>query len=687
MLKLDSKIELINRVGQTTAKRLKLLGIKTVRDLLFHFPFRYEDFSKITQVKDVKDGDLVNIVGQVELIQKKRSPRKRMYITEGLVTDANGDQIKIIWFNQPFITNYIKVGDTVSFTGKISQDFSGAVLKSPNYEKVSNSSKAQGITPVYSLTANITQKQVRFLVKQVINFCNQIEDYLPQNVIDSQKLFGLAKTIKELHFPSSFDSLEKARNRLAFDELFLVQLQSQTLKKNLKSQKSIKIEFKEKDTKNFVNSLSFKLTDDQKKSSWSILQDLKKEKPMSRLLEGDVGSGKTITSVIAALNTALNKLQTVIMVPTEILAFQHYNSIKKNLANFNIEVGLYTRTKKIFNEQNQTKKTAKEIIKNGAMEIIIGTHSLIQEDIEFKNLALAIIDEQHRFGVKQRKALMEKSGDPETIPHLLSMTATPIPRSLALVIYGDLDISIIKEMPKGRKKIITKLVNENKRNEAYNFIQKEIEKGRQAFVVCPLIEESEKMEADSVNEVYNKMKKVFPDLQVAMLHGKMKAKEKDEIMDEFLKNKTNILVSTSVIEVGVDVPNSTIMIIESADRFGLAQLHQFRGRVGRSEHQSYCFLFSDAASGKTKERLEALEKHHSGLDLAKIDLKQRGPGEVYGTEQKGFPEFKMADLFDSVQIKAAQDEAVKILEEDGELKKYPLLKAKLDRMNEEVLLS
>ncbi len=686
MLSLNSKIESITRVGKTTAKRFKLLKISTINDLLFHFPFRYEDFSKITPIKDLKTDTLVNVVGQIELIQKKKSPRKKIFITECLATDSNGDQIKIIWFNQPFITKYIKVGDLVSFTGKITTDYTGPILKSPNYEKISSSSTstAQGITPIYPTTANITQKQITFLIKQVINLSSEIPDFLPSNIVEKLKLFTLQKAIQEMHFPTDFNSLELARYRLAFNELFLVQLQSQTLKQNLKSQKSIAIPFAENETKKFVNSLPFKLTDDQKKSAWTILKDLKKSEPMSRLLEGDVGSGKTVTAVIAALNTALNNQQVVIMVPTEILAFQHYNSITKDLKEFNIEVGLFTRTKKIFNNSNQTKKIMLEAVKNGAVEIIIGTHSLIQETVEFKNLALAIIDEQHRFGVKQRKTLMEKSGDKNTIPHLLSMTATPIPRSLALVIYGDLDISIINELPKGRKKIITKLVDENKRNNTYDFIAKEIKDDRQAFVVCPLIEESEKIEASSAEEVYKKLLKIFPNLKVALLHGRMKAKEKEEIMDNFLKNKTNILVSTSVIEVGVDIPNSTIMMIESADRFGLAQLHQFRGRVGRGEHQSYCFLFSGNNSSKTKTRLKALENHNSGLELAKIDLKQRGPGEVYGTNQKGFPEFEMANLLDHNLIKLAQDEAIKILEEDFELKKYPKLKEKLNELNEKI---
>ncbi|MCK5416181.1 ATP-dependent DNA helicase RecG [Candidatus Parcubacteria bacterium] len=687
MYYLTTKIEDINRVGVTTAKRLKLLNIKTIQDLLYHFPFRYEDYSQITDIKDVQIGTSVNIIGQIELIQKKRSPHKKMYIVEALILDSNDNKIKAIWFNQPFIVKNIKIGDTVSLTGKISQDYTGPILKSPNYEKIYNKQTSpQGITPIYHLTANLTQKQISYLIKQVIDTVNSIEDFLPENIQKSQNFLSLPETIKAIHRPKDFNELEKARKRLAFDELFLTQLQSQIIKKDLKSNTSHSITFSEKETKKFVKSLPFKLTDDQKKSAWVILKDLEKSKPMSRLLEGDVGSGKTITSVIATLNVALNGYQSVIMVPTEILAIQHYESISKDLKDFNIEIGLFTRNKKIYNQQSTTKKKITEAIKNGAVDIIIGTHALIQETINFKNLALAIIDEQHRFGVEQRKTLINKSDNKNITPHLLSMTATPIPRSLALVIYGDLDISIIKEMPKNRKPIITNAVKENKRKEAYDFIRKEIKNGQQAFVVCPLIDESEKLEAKSVKEVFERLKKVFPSLKIAILHGKLKAKEKEKTMDDFLKNKINILVSTSVIEVGIDIPNSTIMLIEDADRFGLAQLHQFRGRVGRGKHQSYCFLFSDNNSEKVRERLSALEKYNNGLDLAKIDLKQRGPGEVYGINQKGFPEFKMANIFDHLLIKSAQDEAINLLKLNPNLENLPILKKRLDNWNKNIHL-
>jgi len=391
---------------------------------------------------------------------------------------------------------------------------------------------------------------------------------------------------------------------------------------------------------------------------------------MSRLLEGEVGSGKTLVAVIAILNAVLNKKQAVLMVPTEILAKQHFETISKLLAGLDIKIGLVTRTNKLISNGKKLKAT--DIVAEA--DIIIGTHALIQEDIKFKNLALAVVDEQHRFGVEQRKTLVAKSGG-ELTPHFLSMTATPIPRSLALALYGDLGLSVLDELPKNRKKIITAVVPEKKRAAAYEFIRKQIREGRQVFVICPLIDLSDKLGVKSVEEEYQKLKKIiFPDLNIGKLHGRLKPKAKEEVMKEFLEKKIQILVSTSVVEVGVDVPNASVMMIEGADRFGLAQLHQFRGRVGRSIHQSYCFLFTDSDTEKTLKRLAAVVKCNNGFELAKMDLKFRGPGEVYGIEQKGFPELKMASLFDYALMKQAREQAVKIMAIDQELSRWPALR-------------
>ena len=741
MLTLTTDITNITRVGKTTANQLKRLGIETVQALLFYFPFRYDDFSKLTPIDKLQAGMSANIVGKIELIQNKRSPRKRMYITEALVSDEH-ETIKVIWFNQPFIARNLRVGDRVSLAGKVEDDYSGFVMRSPIYEKISYPTPplirggnkregyhTQGLVPNYHLTANLTQKQIRFLIKQVIGMANKVADWLPTEIKNTLRMLDLAEAITKIHFPKTQNDIEQARKRLAFNELFLIQLQSQLIRRDIKSCVSSSAPFREKEIKKFVDSLPFKLTNAQRKVAWEILQDIAADKPMSRLLEGDVGSGKTVVAVMAMLNAALNKKQAVLMVPTEILANQHFESVSKLLAGFDVRVGLLTRSARRLNTKtpasptsqggqkhkntktNISKKQIVEMVKNGEVDIIIGTHALIQEDVEFKNLALAIIDEQHRFGVEQRKALAEKSkhnkyptsdipasqrGERHQIsemPHLLSMTATPIPRSLALALYGDLDISIIDEMPKNRKKISTFVVPEAKRQDAYKFIRAQINQGRQIFVICPLIDFSDKLGVRSVKDEFKKLdEQVFPDLEIGFLHGRMKPKEKERIMQDFLDNKIKILVSTSVVEVGIDVPNATIMMIEGADRFGLAQLHQFRGRVGRSEHKSYCFLFFDRSdfvgrrdseivpSDKILKRLQSLVNCNDGFALAKMDLKFRGPGQVYGTAQKGFPKLKIATLFDYQLMKQARDEAVKLIDKDDSLDSWPELKKKLGEL-------
>ncbi|MFC1678468.1 ATP-dependent DNA helicase RecG [Patescibacteria group bacterium] len=679
MLTLNTEIIKINRVGAATAKRLNRIGIETVEDLLFYFPFRYEDFLVITPIDKLVPGTSANVVGRIELIQNKRSHRKRMYITEALVSDKT-ESIKVVWFNQPFIAKNLRVGDTVSLAGKVSEDFSGPIMNSPNYEKVTirGAVHTQGIVPMYRLTANITQKQIRFLIKQIIKLSNKLPDWLPGETQKNQKLLSLDQAIEKIHFPSNMNDIEKAKERLAFNELFLLQLQSQIIKHDLEKAKATPIPFKEKQTKDFVDSLPFQLTDAQKKSAWQILLDTKENKPMARMLNGDVGSGKTVVAAIAMLNAALNNVQSVLMVPTEILAKQHYDTLCKLFEKNKIKIGLITRSDKKTNFDKETR--ADSISQN--TQILVGTHALIQEKIEFSNLGLAIIDEQHRFGVEQRKTLIEKSGNKKTIPHLLSMTATPIPRSLALALYGDLEISVINEMPKNRKPIITQVVSEANRQKAYQFIQGQIDQGRQVFVICPLIDISDKLGVKSVKEEFEKLdKQVFPHLTIGYLHGRMKSKEKEDVMKRFLNNKTQILVSTSVVEVGIDVPNASIMIIEGADRFGLAQLHQFRGRVGRGEHQSYCFLFSETNNERTMKRLQVLTNSYDGLSLAKADLKFRGPGEIYGTHQKGFPEMKVASIFDYELMKRARTEAISLLDTDKDLGSHPALKQKNSEQN------
>ena len=675
MITLDSGITELYRVGQTTAKFLKKLGLENVHDLLFYFPFRYDDFTRSMPIVELQADTNANIIGTIELMNNKRSAKRRMSITEALVSDET-DSLKVIWFNQPFLSKTYRVGDKISLAGRVSDSYGQLTMVSPVSEKIYSDDliHTKGLIPNYHLTANLTQKQLRFLIKEVIGLAEKEPEWLPLEIKKRLGLIGLDRALRQIHFPKNQAEVTAARERLGFTELFLRQLKAQMIKRELKSRRAWPIEFRLQDTKEFVSSLSFRLTDAQRKSAWEILRDLEKKEPMSRLLEGDVGSGKTLVAVLAMLNVALNKKQSVLMVPTEILAAQHFQSVSQLLKPYNIRISLLTGSHK-----------DKDAVK---ADIIIGTHALIQEKVNFPNLALAIVDEQHRFGVNQRQKILDFNRASGITPHFLSLTATPIPRSLALAIYGDLDLSIINQAPIGRLPIMTKLVTESARSAAYDFIRKEIRAGRQAFVICPLIDESDRLGVKSVKQEHAKLDKdIFPELKVGLLHGKLKSAEKEKIMSDFLANKIQILVSTSVIEVGVDVPNATLMLIEGAERFGLAQLHQFRGRVGRSTHQSYCLLFpssEEISNPKTIERLQAMTKYNDGFSLAKIDLKLRGAGELYGESQSGFPELQIASLFDYANIKKAQDEARALVNDDPELKKYPLLKQKLGEWEDKV---
>ncbi|MCX6740106.1 MAG: ATP-dependent DNA helicase RecG [Candidatus Parcubacteria bacterium] len=680
MFSLNTPIELLTRVGKTTASRLKNLGIATVFDLLYNFPFRYEDYSKIVNIRDLKPGEAVTIKGKIVLIENRRAHRRRMTITEALIEDDTGS-IKVIWFNQPFLTKNLKPGDDIFISGTPEIERLTLQFVSPAYERSTqfDSLNTAKIVPIYSLTANLTQKQIRFLLSQALRSVNLVEDWMPPEIREKNNLMPLPQALSQIHFPNNQEQMALARRRLKFDELFLIQVSSQILRQFLAQAKAPQIQFKEKEIKSFVSSLPFTLTNDQKKASWQILLDLEKSSPANRLIEGDVGSGKTMVALIALLNTALNNYQGVLMAPTEILAVQHFKSISSFLKPFGFKIALLTGNEKnIFGQDKMKKQDVLKLIKTGEINIIIGTHALIQDEVDYQNLGLVIVDEQHRFGVEQRKKLKDKNRNGLT-PHFISMTATPIPRSLALVLYGDLDLSLIKEMPKGRKRIITKLIEEANRQQAYQFIRQEINQGRQVFVICPLIDESDKLGVKSVTAEFKKLAEhVFPDFRIGLLHGKLKSAEKEKVMNDFKNNEINILVSTSVVEVGIDVPNASIMMIEGADRFGLAQLHQFRGRVGRGEYQSYCFLFSENFSQKTRERLSALVKSSDGFALAEYDLKFRGPGEVFGTRQSGLPELNIASFNDLELINLAKAEAHNFFEHYS-LADFPLLKNKIEQ--------
>ncbi len=716
-MNLSTPISELNRVGKVLGTRLKYLGIETAEDLLFYFPFRYEDYSKAEVIDELQDGEQVTIHGKIEHIASKRSPRKRKIITEAIVADASG-KLRIVWFGQPYIAKVLKTGDSVYLSGKVTRDAFGLHMTGPAYEKEKTETVSQEglstmhtarIVPIYPLTAGITEKQIRFLMAQILPAAKEVPDWLPEEMIHQAKMMSLSDALQSIHFPENWEQVKQAEKRLKFDEIFLLQLRAEMIRQEIKRVKAPEITFQEDLIKQFVQSLPFELTKDQKIAAWEILQDLQKTQPMNRLVEGDVGSGKTVVAAMAMYNAILCGYQSVIMAPTEVLAFQHFDTLTKVFAPFDVKIGILTRSratatvadakKESFSEQ---KKQLLEKIHTGEIQIMIGTHALLSENVEFNKLGLVVVDEQHRFGVEQRRMIRDKSGLKKVTPHFLSMTATPIPRTFALTLYGDLDLSIIKTKPMGRKPIVTRLVEPHNRQKAYDFIRKQVQDGRQVFVICPLIEQnlngenevgsakkkqnvligSPITEMKSVMEEYEKLSKViFPDLRVNFLHGKLKSKEKEEVMQAFAAGQTDILVSTSVVEVGVNIPNATVMMIEGAERFGLAQLHQFRGRVGRSDHQSYCFLFTDSISESVSERLKFFEQTLDGFVLAEYDLQTRGPGEVYGKTQSGLMSMRLATMQDTDIIKQARDFA-----RDIDFKQYPQLKEKVKQWEKSVHL-
>ena len=713
---LDTSIKEISRIGISFQRKLQRMGIKTVEDLLWHFPHRYEDFSNIIHVSKVKLNETCCILGKILEIKNTRTWKRKMIITEAIVQD-NSSAIKVVWFNQPYLIKTLKEGDVVCLAGKVSFGDKGVFLSSPAYEKIPATNNEQQefthtgrIIPVYPETEGLSSRWLRYILKPLLlEFKNKIPEILPQKIIKTENLLPINQAIWQVHFPDSNSEAEKARARFSFEELFLIELSVLKERLRLNKEKAPAIPLNIELIKELVSSLPFKLTDAQRKCAWQILKDLEKPRPMSRLLEGDVGSGKTVVAVIAALNVVKAGFQVAFMAPTEILAKQHFQEVAKLLRPFKVRIALLTgKEDKIISQK--LKNEILEISRNklldkarkGEIDVLIGTHSLIQDKVKFGNLSFCIIDEQHRFGIEQRARLCRSyGGQAKLIPHLLSMTATPIPRTLALTIYGDLDLSILDEMPKGRKKIITKVIPPEERKGAYDFIRQQVKIGNQIFVICPRIESGIRnqesgiknrdvlswAEAKAVKEEYEKLsKKVFPDLKVGMLHGKMASKEKEKVMKNFKAKKIDILVSTSVVEVGIDVPQTTVMMIEGAERFGLAQLYQFRGRVGRSDLQSFCFLFTDSPAKKTRQRLEAIVKAENGFKLAQKDLEIRGPGTLSGVKQWGIPDLAMENLKNLPLVEKTREAARELLDEDADLKKYSFLKERLKKFEKRIHL-
>jgi ATP-dependent DNA helicase RecG len=677
---LNAELTVLQGVGPVNANSLERLGMKTLGDMLYYFPFRYEDYSQLKPIKSLFYGEVVTVIGTVQSVYTRPVKGGKSSVVEVVISDGTA-ALRLSFFNQPWIANKLKSGDAVSVSGKVDQYLGRLVMNSPDYEpvEIENLHTAR-IVPIYSLTERITQKWLRGVMNQVItHWAPAVVDALPENIRLSARLVSLSEALTQVHFPSSQDRLKLARERLGFDEIFYLQMGVLQQKRDWKSVDGRRFTAPADWFDARVNSLSFQLTAAQHSALADIRGDLDSGKPMNRLLQGDVGSGKTVVAALGAAIVVNAGAQAAIMSPTSILAEQHYRNFKSLLAGENGMMKESEIRLMIGSTPDIRKEEIRQGLFAGSIKIVIGTHALIEDPVLFKDLQFIVIDEQHRFGVEQRAALRGKGSN----PHLLVMTATPIPRSLALTVFGDLDISVIDEMPVGRQPITTYVLRPQERERAFTVIRGQISSGKQAFIVYPLIDESEKIEARAAVDDFEKLSnEIFPDLKLGLLHGRMKPADKDEVMAKFRDKQYDILVSTTVVEVGVDVPNSTVMLIEGADRFGLAQLHQLRGRVGRGADQSFCLLIPTHEDAIENERLQAMTQTNNGFELADLDLKTRGPGEFLGTRQAGFATtLKMASITDVKLIEKARDQAQSLFERDPYLEKpeHALLKEAFER--------
>jgi ATP-dependent DNA helicase RecG len=674
---LDSPITVVKGISTALSARFGKLGVKTVRDLLYFFPHRHLDYSKLKFISQLAEGEEQTIVANVWQAQETRPGGRRS--TEAIVGDETGN-IRVVWFNQPYLAKTLATNEKIMLSGRVSLFKGHHVFLSPEWEIMEGPDfvgvHTARLVPVYPLTQGLRPRQVRRLMKEFIDrWVGQLVDFLPVELRQRLGLLELPVAISQAHYPEDAATKDKARVRLAFDELFLLQLGVMRKKRSWQeSRPGTPFDLKKPMLKQFITSLPFTLTSAQDKVLGEIFHDLGQSRPMCRLLQGEVGSGKTVVATAALLAAAANGYQGAFMAPTEILAEQHFATICQLLSKLGQGEGDgYLQSYSGFLEsplrvalligdiRPAGKRKIQKQVQEGEIDIVIGTHALVQKGLEFDKLGLAVVDEQHRFGVEQRSALREKGFN----PHMLVMTATPIPRTLALTLYGDLDLSVISELPPGRQTIKTKWLRPDQRESAYAFVRKQVAEGRQAFILCPLIEESEAIAAQAAVVEYERLsQEVFPDLRVGLLHGRLPSAEKDTVMASFRSGQTDILVSTPVIEVGIDIPNATVMLIESADRFGLSQLHQFRGRVGRGKEQSYCMLLAENPSEVGRERLDIIENTQDGFKLAEEDLKMRGPGEFFGTRQSGLPDLRMAKISDVALLELARNEAVKLFQVD-----------------------
>jgi len=662
---LNASVTVLPRVGDRKAKTLNRIGMQTLGDMLYYFPRRYDDYSQLIPINRLQYNQKTTIIGTVQSVNSRKIRGGKITLVEAVISDGSA-AIRVTWFNQPWITQKLRKGLQIVLSGKVEQYLGRLTINNPEWEMLDRKTlHTNRIVPIYPLTTNITQRWLRSQMDQVVNYwAPRVEDPLPEPVLDGADLISLSEALKQAHFPETQDALLAARHRLAFDEIFLLQLGVIQKKRAWEERIGRVFEMPEGWLETQLNRLPFQLTTAQQRSLEDVRSNLASGQPMNRLLQGDVGSGKTVIAAMAAAIIAQAGAQTALMAPTSILAEQHYN----NLVNMLTGEGSDLQPGQIRLMVGATPEAEKEKVRAGLAEgwikVVIGTHALIEDPVIFADLELVIIDEQHRFGVGQRARLRAKGEN----PHLLVMTATPIPRSLALSVYGDLDLSIIDEMPPGRQTIDTHILTPRERERAYRLVQTQVEAGHQVFIIYPLVEESDKSEEKAAVEEHERLQKeIFSDFRLGLLHGRLRSSEKEKVMTQFRDGEYQILVSTSVVEVGVDVPNATVMLIEGAHRFGLAQLHQFRGRVGRGEAKSFCLLIPQSEEAVDNERLKAMEETNDGFVLAERDLEQRGPGDFLGKRQSGFSELKMARLTDVKLIEKARKEAISLFDRDPQL--------------------
>lgn len=717
-LTMADPVEVVPGIGRANANAFKRLELRTVEDIVYHFPHRYDDFSSQKQIADLKVGATETIVAEISDVRLVGGgPRSRVEVS---VSDESGT-IKAVFFNQPWLTKQLSVGRLIVLSGKVGAYGGLRQLASPTWEPYvpdGDTLHTGRLVPVHPLTKGLHERNARKVIKFLVDLmAPKIGEYLPETVRQRVGLLPLGQALQQIHYPDSGEALERARRRLGFDEFLFIQVGVVQRKLLWQGELGFQMSFFPAVHENLQAELPFTLTGAQQRALKEIFADMARPIPMARLLQGDVGSGKTLVAASALLQAIANGFQGALMAPTEILSEQHYKGLKKLLSKVRVprdakqaaegddwktrlepeEAARLAEIKALLGMTEEDdmggqgvrvalltgslgvkeRRRVLEGIAKGEIDLVVGTHALITDNVQFNSLGLVVVDEQHRFGVEQRQRLRNKGFN----PHLLVMTATPIPRTLTMTIYGDLDTSVLDELPPGRQEIRTRWITRAKRDQAYRHMRKEIEKGRQAFVICPLVEESEKIDLPSAEEMYEKLQsEIFPDLRVGLLHGKMLPRDKDETMVSFRNHEFDILVATAVIEVGIDIPNASSIVIEGAERFGLSQLHQFRGRVGRGSHQSFCILISDKENETTKQRLEAMEQTTDGFKLAEIDLQLRGPGEFFGTRQSGTPDLKVAQLADTRLLHSARSEAENILKEDAQLARpeHALLKQKVD---------